>query len=194
MSCKAEFVSPTHPNVVEDSLKLERLVLPLHDGGVQTITAVDELNDVASGAAYRQVVLWAQILQRLDQTPLPGAGQTVTSTENELIRSCWRCRCSMKAFFWRVDFYLHVTSFCSFDSRVHETFPTSHSVEEELRGCQPGVEAVGHEAFGSRQLSKHWKESEKTFQTWMNDFSFLFIILQLRNCSVPATAYKEEKK
>lgn len=78
---KSRIFPPTHPNVVEDSLELERLVLPLHGGGVQTITAVDELDDVTGGAAHRQVVLWAQVLQGLHQTPLPGAAQTVTSTE-----------------------------------------------------------------------------------------------------------------
>lgn len=54
---KEEFFSPTHPDVVKDSLKLQWLVLPLHGGGVQTIAAIDELNDVTSGATYRQVVL-----------------------------------------------------------------------------------------------------------------------------------------
>lgn len=82
---KEEMFFPAHPNVVEDSLKLQWLVLPLHGGGVQTIAAIDELNDVTSGAAYRQVVLRAQILQGLYQTPLPGAVQTVTSTVYKLI-------------------------------------------------------------------------------------------------------------
>lgn len=48
---------PTHPDVVEDSLKLQRLILSLHGSGVQTITTINKLNDVTGGAAYRQVVL-----------------------------------------------------------------------------------------------------------------------------------------
>lgn len=60
----------THPDVVEDSLELQRLVLSLHGSRVQTIAAINELNDVTGGAAYCQVVLWAQILQGLHQTPL----------------------------------------------------------------------------------------------------------------------------
>lgn len=53
-----DFFPPlTHPDVVKDSLKLQRLVLPLHGGGVQAIAAIDELDDVTCGAAYCQVVL-----------------------------------------------------------------------------------------------------------------------------------------
>lgn len=47
----------THPDVVEDSLKLQRLILSLHGSGVQTITTINKLNDVTGGAAYCQVVL-----------------------------------------------------------------------------------------------------------------------------------------
>lgn len=65
----------THPDVIEDSLELQRLILSLHGRGVQTITPIDELNDVTSGAAYCQVVLRAQILQGLHQTPLSRARQ-----------------------------------------------------------------------------------------------------------------------
>lgn len=50
-------LSLTHPNVVEDSFKLQWLILALHGGRVQPIAAINELNDVAGGAAYRQVVL-----------------------------------------------------------------------------------------------------------------------------------------
>lgn len=50
--------------------------------------------------------------------------------------------------------YLHVSSLCGFHSRVHQTLPTSHSVEEELSRCQARVEAVGYEAFSSRKLFK----------------------------------------
>lgn len=60
----------THPDVVEDSLEFQRLILPLHGSRVQTVAAINELNDVTSGAAYRQVVLGAQILQGFHQTPL----------------------------------------------------------------------------------------------------------------------------
>lgn len=60
----------THSDVVQDPLELQRLVLPLHGGWVQAVAAVDELDDVAGGAAHRQVVLRAQILQRLHQAPL----------------------------------------------------------------------------------------------------------------------------
>lgn len=47
----------THSNVVDDSFKLQWLILPLHGGRVQPIAAINELNDVAGGAAYCQVVL-----------------------------------------------------------------------------------------------------------------------------------------
>lgn len=60
----------THSNVIEDPLELQRLILSLHGSGVETVAAVNELDDVASGAAYCQVVLRAQILQGLHQTPL----------------------------------------------------------------------------------------------------------------------------
>lgn len=60
----------THSDVVQDPLELQRLVLPFHGGRVQAVAAVDELDDVAGGAAHRQVVLRAQILQRLHQAPL----------------------------------------------------------------------------------------------------------------------------
>lgn len=51
--------------------------------------------------------------------------------------------------------YLHVSGLCSFHSSVHQTFPASHGVEEELCGRQARVEAVGHKAFSSRQLLKN---------------------------------------
>lgn len=60
----------THSNVIEDPLELQWLILSLHGSGVETIAAVNELDDVAGGAAYCQVVLRAQILQGLHQTPL----------------------------------------------------------------------------------------------------------------------------
>lgn len=47
----------SHPDVVEDSLKLQRLILSLHGSWIQTIAAINELDDVAGGAAYCQVVL-----------------------------------------------------------------------------------------------------------------------------------------
>ena len=61
---------PTHPDVVQHPLELQWLVLALHVGGVQAVAAVDELDDVTSGAAHRQVVLGAQVFQGLHQTPL----------------------------------------------------------------------------------------------------------------------------
>lgn len=60
----------SHPDVVEDSTKLQRLILSLHVSWIQTVPPINELDDVAGGAAYGQVVLRAQILQGLNQTPL----------------------------------------------------------------------------------------------------------------------------
>lgn len=69
-ACQAVDFWLTHPNVVQDSLKLQWLILPLHCSGVQAITTINELDDVACWTAYCEVILWAQILQRLHQTPL----------------------------------------------------------------------------------------------------------------------------
>lgn len=60
----------THPYVVQNSLKLQRLILSFHRSGVQAIASINKLDDVTGGAANRQVVLRAQIFQRLHQTPL----------------------------------------------------------------------------------------------------------------------------
>lgn len=43
---------------------------------------------------------------------------------------------------------LHVASVGGFDSRVRETLPSTHRVEEELVGGESGVEAVSDEALG----------------------------------------------
>lgn len=47
----------THSDVVEDSLKLQWLILSFHGSGVQTVATINKLNYVTSGAAYCQVVL-----------------------------------------------------------------------------------------------------------------------------------------
>lgn len=60
----------TYPDVVEDPLELQRLILSLHGGGIKTVASVDELDDVTRGAAHSQVVLGTQVLQGLHQTPL----------------------------------------------------------------------------------------------------------------------------
>lgn len=43
---------------------------------------------------------------------------------------------------------LHVSRLCSFDSCVHQTFSTSHCMEEELCWRQARIEAVLHKTLG----------------------------------------------
>lgn len=74
----AAAAASTHSDVVQDPLELQRLVLPLHGSRIQAIAAVDELDDVAGGAAHRQVVLRAKILQGLDKAPLQDGGRKHT--------------------------------------------------------------------------------------------------------------------
>lgn len=78
---KCSLCDLTHSDVVQDPFKLQRLVLSLHCSRVQTIAAINKLNDVARGAAYCQVVLRAQILQGLHQPPLSRHRQEETGDE-----------------------------------------------------------------------------------------------------------------
>lgn len=55
----------TYSNVVEDPLELQWLVLSLHCSGIEAVSAVDELDDVARGAPHCQIVLRAEVLQGL---------------------------------------------------------------------------------------------------------------------------------
>ena len=48
--------------------------------------------------------------------------------------------------------HLHVARLSGLDGRVDQALSAGHSVEEKLCGRQAGVEAVGHEALGGRQL------------------------------------------
>lgn len=57
---------------------------------------------------------------------------------------------------------LHVSSLCCFYGCVDQTFPTSHSVEEELGGGQTRIKAVCHKALRSREL----KHKRTITQTW----------------------------
>lgn len=55
---------------------------------------------------------------------------------------------------------LHVSSLCCFYSGVDQTFSTSHSVKEELRGGQTRIKAVCHKALCSREL-KHKRTNHR---------------------------------
>lgn len=145
----AAVFASTHSDVVQDPLEFQRLVLPLHGGGIQAIAAVDELDDVARGAAHCQVVLRAQILQRLDQAPLQEGGRKKTHKKCSVVSGSRKQGGGRR--FGRSR-YLHVARLGSFHGRVHQTLATGHGVEEKLSGRQAGVEAVGNKAFSCRQL------------------------------------------